>query len=132
MKSKMFVLALVGAFLFSLTVYGHHSFGALYSLNKEVKIEGKLVRFLSRNPHSFLHIEVRGEDGKPQVWSVEGAAATQFATAGLKADTLKVGDPIVITGNPTRNTAERRVRLVTMVRTSDGFTWGKQPGQVVD
>ena len=35
----------------------HHSFGATYEINKEMKLEGKLVQFVYRNPHSFVHIE---------------------------------------------------------------------------
>ena len=132
MKSRMFVLALVGAFLFGMTAYAHHSFGALYSLDKQVKIEGRLLRFLNRNPHGFFHVEARDESGQMQVWSVEGAAATQFARSGISGDTFKIGDPVIITGNPTRNLKEKRLRLVSLERKSDGLSWGKKEGEIVD
>jgi hypothetical protein len=45
---------------------------------------------------------------------------------------LKVGDPVIITGNPARDPADQRLRMVTVKRTSDGFNWGFRQGQVVE
>lgn len=133
MKSKMFVLALVGAFLFGMTAYAHHSFGGTYELKKEIKIEGKLVQFLFRNPHSFVHVEVKDESGTPQRWAVEWAGGGQLDGAGITRTTLHVGDPVEITGNPSRAAGEHKLRMVSFKRTSDGLGWGGgRPGQVVD
>jgi hypothetical protein len=44
---------------------------------------------------------------------------------------LKVGDEVVITGNPGRDPADQRLRMVTVKRKSDGFNWGFRQGQVV-
>ena len=129
---KTIILGLAAAFLFGVTAYGHHSFSTIYQLDDEMKLEGKLLRFLNRNPHSFIHIEVKDKSGKVQVWSVEGASASQFAQSGIQAATLKVGDPVIVTGNPARNPGEYRMRMVTLTRTTDGLTWGQRPGQVVD
>src|SRR3989442_15941090 len=49
----------------------HHSFAATYFEDKTEKIEGTLVQFLFRNPHSFVHVEVKGENGEIQRWAVE-------------------------------------------------------------
>ena len=132
MKGKMFVLVLVAAFLFGTTAYAHHSFGGTYELKKEIKIEGKLVQFLFRNPHSFVHIEAPDANGKMQRWAVEWAGGGQLAGQGMNRTTLKVGDPVIITGNPSRTPGEPRLRMVTFRRTSDGLGWGQEPGQVVD
>jgi hypothetical protein len=110
----------------------HHSFSATYDTAKTVTIEGKITQFLLRNPHSFLHIVVVDKDGKEQNWNIEWAAAGQLGGAGVTRDALKVGDPVVITGNPARDPADQRLRMVTVKRTSDGFNWGFRPGQVVD
>ena len=45
---------------------------------------------------------------------------------------IEGGDPVVITGNPARDAADQRLRMVTVKRTSDGFSWGFRPGQTVD
>jgi hypothetical protein len=55
-----------------------------------------------------------------------------FRGAGVTREALKVGDAVVITGNPARDPADQRLRMVTVKRTSDGFNWGFRQGQVVD
>jgi hypothetical protein len=130
MKRTLF--AFIAATLVAGTLYAHHSFTATYDTSKTVTIEGKVTQFLLRNPHSFLHIAVIGKDGKEEAWNIEWAAAGQLGGAGVTRDALKVGDPVVITGNPARDPADQRIRMVTVKRTSDGFNWGFRPGQTVD
>jgi len=113
-------------------VSAHHSFAATYDTAKTVTIEGKVTQFLLRNPHSFLHVVVMDKDGKEQNWNIEWAAAGQLGGSGVTREALKVGDPVVITGNPARDPADQRLRMVTVNRTSDGFNWGFRQGQVVD
>jgi hypothetical protein len=95
-------------------------------------IEGRITQFLLRNPHSFLHVTVVDKDGKEQNWNVEWAAAGQLGGAGVTRESLKVGDPVVITSNPARDLADQRLRMVTVKRTSDRFNWGFRQGQVVE
>ena len=63
---KRTLLALVitaGAFLTVGRAYAHHSFAATYFEDKTIKIEGNLVQFLYRNPHSFVHVEAPDDKG---------------------------------------------------------------------
>ena len=131
MKSKM-LLVLSGLFVFGITAHAHHSIGATYDQSKEIKLEGKLVQFLFRNPHAFVHIEAPDPEGKIQRWSVEWGGAAQLSGQGVSRDTFKVGDVVTITGNPGRNPADHRLKMNTLRRKSDGFGWGTRPGEVVD
>ena len=49
----------------------HHSFAATYFEDKTQTIEGELVQFLFRNPHSFVHVEAPDEHGVMQRWAVD-------------------------------------------------------------
>jgi Family of unknown function (DUF6152) len=132
MKGRFLVvlaLAIMGA---GITARAHHSFAATYHEDKTVMIQGKLVQFLFRNPHSFVHVEAPDENGEMVRWAVEWAGVGQLTGAGITRETLKFGDVVVITANPGRNPADHRLRMVTLKRPSDGFTWGQAPGQVVD
>jgi uncharacterized protein DUF6152 len=131
-KGKAVVLVLAGAFLFGMTAYGHHSFASTYDLSQQVKIEGKLVQFLFRNPHSFVHVEAKDQNGEVQRWAIEWAGGAQLAGNSIDQHTLKVGDPVIITGNPTRTPGEHRMRMVTFKRTSDGLSWGGRQGETVN
>jgi hypothetical protein len=128
--SLLFLFA--GTLLFATTAFAHHSLDATYLPNKEIKIEGKITLFEFRNPHSFLQIEAPDENGKVQRWSLEWRGSAGLSQDGIKRDTLKIGDVVTITGNPSRTANDHRALLKTLRRKSDNFGWGQQPGQVVD
>jgi hypothetical protein len=110
----------------------HHSFAATYIETESITIEGQLVQFLLRNPHSFVHVNVKEPDGSVVRYVVEWGSPTQLGGHGVTRDTLKPGDHVIISGNPGRNPADRRVRLLSFKRPKDGWTWGLLPNQVVD
>jgi hypothetical protein len=114
------------------TASAHHSFGATYEVNKQIKLEGKIAQFVYRNPHSFVHVEAPDAAGVQQRWAIEWGGTAQLTTAGVQRDTLKVGDHVLVTGRPSRVPGEYRVLMVTLTRPSDGFTWGRRANEVVD
>jgi len=83
--------------------YAHHSFAATYFEDKTQSIEGDLVQFLFRNPHSFVHVEAKDEKGQLQRWAIEWGAGLQLNRQGVTRETLHPGDHVIITGNPGRN-----------------------------
>jgi uncharacterized protein DUF6152 len=133
MKGKLLV-ALIAAALIggAVQAYAHHSFASTYLDDKTVKLEGKLISFQLRNPHSFLEVDAPDEAGKPQRWAVEWGGAGLLSGQGISRDTLKPGDQIVITGNAGRNPEDHRIRLVSLRRPSDNWSWGQKAGEVVD
>jgi len=129
---RRLILLVFGVLAAATSAIAHHSYGATYDMNKEVKLEGKLVQFVYRNPHSFVHVQAPDKDGAQQRWAVEWAGTGQLAEAGVQRDTLKVGDHVVIVGRPSRVRNEYRALMVRLTRPSDKFTWGGRAGQVVD
>jgi len=129
---KHILLIIAATLLISTAAYAHHSYAATYDTTKEVKLEGKLVQFELRNPHAFVTIKAKDKEGVMQRWAVEWAGVSQLAGAGIKQDTLKVGDDIVIMGSPSRVPGEFRVLMVNLRRPLDGFSWGTKPGEKVD
>ena len=132
MNARRLFLLTIAVMSAGITARAHHSFAATYHEDQTVKIQGKLVQFLFRNPHSFVHVEAPDDKGEMQRWAVEWAGLGQLAGAGITRETLKYGDVVVVTANPGRNPSDHRLRMVTLQRPSDGFTWGQRPGQVVD
>jgi len=103
--------------------FAHHSATATYIQGKTIKIEGTLKEFIWRNPHSFIKVEAKDENGELQMWVIEGAAPAQLAEAGLKSTTLHAGDHVILTGQPGRIAEDHRLLLDTIERPSDGFKW---------
>lgn len=68
-----------------------------------------------------------------QRWSLEWGGATQLSSQGVVKDTLKVGDTLIVTANPARSTESSTRALMKTARKTDGtWSWGLQPGQVVE
>jgi hypothetical protein len=128
----VFLSVVTAVLLTGVGAYAHHSYGATYDTSKEIKLEGKLVQFVYRNPHSFVHVQAPDSDGVMQRWSVEWAGTAQLDNQGIKRESLKVGDEVVIMGRPSRVTGEYRALMVSLKRPLDGFTWGARQGEVVD
>ena len=129
---RTLVLLAAAVVLVVTSASAHHSFGATYEVSKQIKLEGKIAQFVYRNPHSFVHVEAPDAEGVQQRWAIEWGGTAQLTNTGVQRDTLKVGDHVLVTGRPSRVPGEYRVLLVTLVRPSDGFTWGRGTNEVVD
>ncbi len=132
MTRNVALLVLAGACLLGVTASAHHSQAAQYDTSKMVKIEGTLVQFQFRNPHTFVHVEAPDDKGVVQRWSIEWGGAGQLTFQGVTRTTLKYGDVVVITANPSRTPDDHKLHMVTLKRASDGFGWGTRAGEVVD
>lgn len=119
----MVALAIVAAMVSTGRALAHHSFAATYFEDKTQKVEGNLVQFQYRNPHSFLQVEAPDEKGVVHRWIVEWGAGGQLIRQGVTRGTLKPGDHLVITGNPGRYPDDHRLRMVSITRPSDGWKW---------
>jgi hypothetical protein len=104
--------------------YAHHSFAATYRESEKITLEGDLLQFSWRNPHSFVFINVKDEKGELQKWSGEWGSGGQLGNQGVARDSLKVGDHLIITGDPSRTEGDNRFRVRTIFRPKDGWRWG--------
>lgn len=124
-------LAAIGLSI-AMQVDAHHSYAATYDTDASVRLEGRLVRFEFRSPHSYLHMLVEDENGETQRWAVEWAAPSTLVRQGVSADTLRTGDDLVVVARPSRAQGEFRTLMLTLERPADGLTWGTNPDEVVD
>ena len=75
----------------------HHSFAASF-VEDEIVREGVVNRYVFRNPHVLIYMDVTGEYGEQAEWMVEGSAATSLRNRGWTAETIQVGELVRITG----------------------------------
>ena len=123
-RTLLAIVITAGAMVSGGRALAHHSFAATYFEDKTQKVEGNLVQFLYRNPHSFVHVEGPDDKGVTQRWAIEWGAGGQLGRQGVTRETLKPGDHVVIVGNPGRNPEDHRLRMVNITRPSDGWKWG--------
>lgn len=125
MKLRLRLLLIAAALMPGVAASAHHSFAGTYVENKLVKIEGKVVEFNIRNPHSFILLEVVDKDGKPARWGGEWGGVTQLSQGGVTRFTLEVGDYLIIEGAPPRDSTDKKVlvRRVSRPATDKRPAW---------
>ncbi len=117
-RSRVRAWAMGTALLLCAQAWAHHSFASTYFPDKTVTLEGRVVEFLFRNPHSVVLMDAGGV-----TWAGDWSSAGQLSRQGMDKDTLRPGDHVIVTGNPSRNAADHRLRMQTIARPSDGWKW---------
>ena len=94
-------------------VAAHHSVAAYYDTNRQLTLKGTVTVIEWTNPHAFVHIDVKDDQGKVTNWSIETDSPNVLSRAGWSKTTLKINDEITVTGYPGRKDAAA-MRLVTL------------------
>lgn len=123
------VLVISGVVILCAPLHGHHSFATYYIEEDTIEVEGDILEFRSKNPHSWIHI--MGEDvfGKQKPYAAEWAGVSRLERDGITARTLRPGDSVRIWASPNRNPSDNRIRLKRIERRSDGWRWGQNSGE---
>jgi hypothetical protein len=92
----------------------HHSF-ASFDMTKEVRISGTVAEVQYTNPHVWLFVDVAAADGVAESWAIEAGGPNILLRSGWKANTVQVGQKVVVTMHPMRDTAKRGGSLISIV-----------------
>jgi hypothetical protein len=98
---SLFTLCL-GWLLVSQQAFAHHSFAASFTTD-EITREGVVTKYIFKNPHVIIHMDVIDQQGKSVSWMVEGQAATGYRKLGWDKTLLNVGEYVRVTGRAGRN-----------------------------
>ena len=100
--SSLATVVVVGLVATGLPVEAHHASAPFYDDTKSVEVVGTVLRFNFRNPHSFLLVQAENEAGEMVEWEIEMGPAVSMSRRGWTPETIKVGDPIKVVGQPSR------------------------------
>jgi len=97
-KSGLLVVAAIALAATAGKLAAHHAFGAEFDKDAPLKLQGKIVKLEWVNPHTWIHLEIKGAKGAPEVWAVEGGTPNVLLRRGLRRDCLLPGTEIVVDG----------------------------------
>ncbi len=101
MVRKAFGIAAVVAIALaagSNTSFAHHAFSAEFDQSKPVKVAGAITKLEWTNPHAWIFVDVKGNDGKVVPWRFEMGAPNALLRAGWSKSDIKVGTEVTISG----------------------------------
>jgi hypothetical protein len=107
MRKQLQVLALVVGSALAVPALAHHSFAAEFDLDQPIKLRGTVTQVEFINPHSWIHIDVKKDDGSVESWAIEGGTPNTLFRMGVNQNSLKVGTEIVVDGYRSRDGANR-------------------------
>ena len=71
MKRISITFLAVGLLTASIPVWAHHSFQAEYDQSKPLTLVGKLTKVVEENPHGWIYLDAKNEQGKVVNWALE-------------------------------------------------------------
>jgi hypothetical protein len=106
-KTLSFIVAAGLLLLAAVPVWAHHAFAAEFDADKPVKFKGTVVKMEWINPHAWIRINVKGEDGQNQEWMVEAAAPNALLRRGWTKQSLLPGTEIFVEGFQAKDGANK-------------------------
>lgn len=104
MKNLLWTGVLTGAMALGVVspALSHHSH-AMFDHTKQVSLSGTVTEFVFRNPHVFLYIDVKGENGETMNYWVELSNLTNMIRRGIGQTTFKPGDKVTVNLHPLKD-----------------------------
>ena len=101
-------VACLAAALFAATpARAHHAFAAEFDADQPITLRGGVSRVEWINPHTWIHITVKGADGKSTEWMIEGGTPNTLLRRGVDKNSLPAGTEIVVDGYRAKNGSNR-------------------------
>jgi hypothetical protein len=119
MRNRIF-LSVVLAVLLAGAAGAHHNMSALFDFSQRFTRTGTLSRIDWRNPHIYVFVDVRNEQGQVETWSYEGPPPGFFRTRDIGKTDFEnsMNKPVTIEASRARDGS--RSGLIREMQLADG------------
>lgn len=107
MRARLSVLVCVMVLGLSAAAAAHHAFAAEFDAKKPVKFRGTVTKMLWVNPHAWIYVDVKKDDGTVEEWMIEAGTPNTLLRRGFTKESLQPGTEIVVDGYQAKD-GERR------------------------
>ena len=108
MSSKLaIVLGIAGLIGAAAPAWAHHAFAAEFDAKAPVHLEGTLTKVELINPHSWIHVDITGPDGKVTNWMVEAGSPNVLLRRGFNKNTIPIGTKVIVDGYQSKDGSNR-------------------------
>jgi hypothetical protein len=98
------LVALAGFLMVGIGLQAHHAVAGVYDLNKQIVLQGKLVKLNFTNPHSSIVLAVPNKTGKGTTeWTLTTASTQVLTRQGVNKSAMKPGEILKVTVLPAIN-----------------------------
>ena len=101
------VVGIAGLLAAAAPAWAHHAFAAEFDAKAPVHLEGTLTKVELINPHSWIHVDVAGTDGKVTSWMVEAGSPNVLLRRGFNKNTIPVGTKVIVDGYRAKDGSNR-------------------------
>lgn len=129
----LLVLVCGAVALCSSVVRAHHAFAMEFNVSAPVTLKGVVSKVELINPHSWIHIDVKNDDGTTTTWMIEGGSPNALVRRGVTKQSIPVGSELSVTGYQARDGSNKAVgRDITFADGRELFFDGtRAPGEPI-
>jgi hypothetical protein len=88
MRTRLLVVVSSVGMLLAAPLWAHHAFSAEFDVNRPIKLKGTVTQWELVNPHSWIHLDVKNEDGTVTNWMIEGGSPNALLRLGVTKRSL--------------------------------------------
>jgi hypothetical protein len=110
MKTRLlFALSGIGLLLAAAPAWAHHAFAAEFDSTRPLKLHGTVTEWEMINPHSWIHLDVKNDDGTVVSWMIEAGSPNTLLRLGFSRNSLPPGTELVVDGYQSKDRSNRAV-----------------------
>ncbi len=102
-----FVAAAAGILISTLPLPAHHAFTAEFDSKKPVKLRGTIAKIEMVNPHSWIYIDVKNDDGTTSQWMLEAGSPNVLVRRGFSKSAIPKGTEVIFEGFQAKDGSNR-------------------------